>query len=79
MTDLQEENLMDKMLRFTEDPQRGDHKIKAVTSLRTLCETRDEKRERRETAVKTCTRTIVLKEVATNTEESISCCGPSEI
>ena len=57
------------MLRFTEE--NGEEK---VTSLRTLCARVSSKEQTR----RNFGRNIVLKETATNTEETVLC-GPSEI
>ena len=65
------DSVLDKMvmLRFTEE--NGEEK---VTSLRTLCARVSSKEQTR----RNFGRNIVLRETATNTEETVLC-GPSEI
>ena len=70
------ESLMDKMLRFREEPDREHEEEKAVSSLRTLC---DSVTRRKQGRVGTCCQSIVLQERATNTDPPSLYSGPSEI
>ena len=65
------DSVVEKMLRFTEEEGSGGER---VTSLRTLCARVSSKEQTR----RNFGRNIVLKETATNTEETVLC-GPSEI